>query len=63
VETRRVPKLSPGCSASASRGDYRVTTWITPVRPESKRIVRELMGGDEEAMLPESAQMSSGVLR
>jgi hypothetical protein len=44
-------------------GDYRVTTWITPVRRESKRIVRKLIEGDEEAMLPKSEQLSSGVLR
>jgi hypothetical protein len=44
-------------------GDYRVTTWITPVRPESKRIVGELMEGDEEAMVPENIQMPSDALR
>jgi len=38
-------------------GHYRVTTWITPLVDESKRIVCELMGGDEEVMLPESFQM------
>lgn len=36
---------------------------LTPVRPESKRIVRKLIEGDEEAMLPKNEQLSSGVLR
>ena len=44
-------------------GDYRVTTWITPVRRESKRIIRELIGGDEEAMLPQNVQMPADALR
>jgi hypothetical protein len=45
------------------RGDYRVTTWITPVRVESKWILRELIGGDEAAMLPESVQMPADAVR
>ena len=44
-------------------GHYRVTTWITPLVDESKRIVRKLIEGDEEAMLPANVQMSSGGLR
>jgi hypothetical protein len=38
-------------------GDYRVTTWITPLVDESKRIVPKLIEGDEEAMLRETPQM------
>jgi len=43
--------------------NHRVTTWITLVRVESKWILREVIGGDEQAMAPGRVQIPADALR